>query len=114
MSNVLAEKSTRFPVVQQKLFYICLASLKQGINSRNEVGINKKELFNCLDIEKETKRYTRIKGEFEQLAHNSFVKFDTTDGFCQGFLICNIRLAKKYLLCTVQRLLFAVGTGISE
>lgn len=95
MSNVLAEKSTRFPVVQQKLFYICLASLKQGINSRNEVGINKKELFNCLDIEKETKRYTRIKGEFEQLAHNSFVKFDTTDGFCQGFLICNIRLAKN-------------------
>ena len=95
MSNVLAEKSTRFPVVQQKLFYICLASLKQGINSRNEVGINKKELFNCLDIEKETKRYTRIKGEFEQLAYNSFVKFDTTDGFCQGFLICNIRLAKN-------------------
>ena len=95
MSNVLAEKSTRFPVVQQKLFYICLASLKQGINSRNEVGINKKELFNCLDIEKETKRYTRIKGEFEQLAHNSFVKFDTTDGFCQGFLLCNIRLAKN-------------------
>lgn len=95
MSNVLAEKSTRFPVAQQKLFYICLASLKQGINSRNEVGINKKELFNCLDIEKETKRYTRIKGEFEQLAHNSFVKFDTTDGFCQGFLICNIRLAKN-------------------
>lgn len=95
MSNVLAEKSTRFPVVQQKLFYICLASLKQGINSRNEVGINKKELFNCLDIEKEPKRYTRIKGEFEQLAHNSFVKFDTTDGFCQGFLICNIRLAKN-------------------
>lgn len=95
MSNVLAEKSTRFPVVQQKLFYICLAALKQGINSRNEVGINKKELFNYLDIEKETKRYTRIKGEFEQLAHNSFVKFDTTDGFCQGFLICNIRLAKN-------------------
>lgn len=95
MSNVLAEKSTRFPVVQQKLFYICLAALKQGINSKNEVGINKKELFNYLDIEKETKRYTRIKGEFEQLAHNSFVKFDTTDGFCQGFLICNIRLAKN-------------------
>lgn len=95
MSNILAEKSTRFSVVQQKLFYICLASLKQGINSKNEVEINKKELFNCLDIEKETKRYTRIKGEFEQLAHNSFVKFDTTDGFCQGFLICNIRLAKN-------------------
>lgn len=95
MSNILAEKSTRFSVVQQKLFYICLASLKQGINSKNEVGINKKELFNFLDIEKETKRYTRIKGEFEQLAHNSFVKFDTTDGFCQGFLICNIRLAKN-------------------
>lgn len=95
MSNILAKKSTRFSVVQQKLFYICLASLKQGINSKNEVEINKKELFNFLDIEKETKRYTRIKGEFEQLAHNSFVKFDTTDGFCQGFLICNIRLAKN-------------------
>lgn len=95
MSNILAEKSTRFSVVQQKLFYVCLASLKQGINSKNEVEINKQELFNCLDIEKENNRYTRIKGEFEQLAHNSFVEFKTTDGFCQGFLICNIRLAKN-------------------
>ena len=95
MSNILAEKSTRFSVLQQKLFYVCLASLKQGINSRNEVEINKLELFNCLGIEKETGRYTRIKGEFEQLAHNSFVQFDTTDGFCQGFLICNIRLSRN-------------------
>lgn len=95
MSNILAEKSTRFSVMQQKLFYVCLASLKQGINSRNEVEINKQELFNCLGIEKETGRYTRIKGEFEQLAHNSFVEFDTTDGFSQGFLIYNIRLSKN-------------------
>lgn len=95
MSNILAEKSTRFSVLQQKLFYVCLASLKQGINTRNEVEINKLELFNCLGIEKETGRYTRIKGEFEQLAHNSFVQFDTTDGFCQGFLICNIRLSRN-------------------
>ena len=95
MSNILAEKSTRFSVMQQKLFYVCIASLKHGINTRNEVEINKQELFNCLGIEKETGRYTRIKGEFEQLAHNSFVEFDTTDGFSQGFLIYNIRLSKN-------------------
>ena len=95
MSNILAEKSTRFSVMQQKLFYVCIASLKHGINTKNEVEINKQELFNCLGIEKETGRYTRIKGEFEQLAHNSFVEFDTTDGFSQGFLIYNIRLSKN-------------------
>lgn len=95
MSNILAEKSTRFSIVQQKLFYICLASLKHGTNSKNEVEINKQELFNYLDIEKENNRYIRIKKDFEQLAHNSFVEFDTTDGFSQGFLICNIRLSKN-------------------
>ena len=95
MSNILAEKSTRFSVMQHKLFYVCIASLKHGINTKNEVEINKQELFNCLGIEKETGRYTRIKGEFEQLAHNSFVEFDTTDGFSQGFLIYNIRLSKN-------------------
>lgn len=95
MSNILAEKSTRFSVVQQKLFYVCLASLKQGTNQKNEIQINKQELFNCLGIEKETGRYTRIKSEFEHLAHNSFVEFETTDGFSQGFLIYNIRLSKN-------------------
>ena len=48
MSNTLAEKSTRFTIIQQKMFYVCLASLKKGVNSKNEVEIDKQELFNYL------------------------------------------------------------------
>ena len=37
MSNTLAKKSTRFTVTQQKLFYVSIASLRNGLNENNEV-----------------------------------------------------------------------------
>ena len=94
MSNTLAKKSTRFSVTQQKLFYVSIASLRNGLNKNNEVEINKQELFNFLGIENETGRYTRIKKEFKQLADNSYIEFDTEDGFSCGSVIYNVRLSR--------------------
>ena len=75
MSNTLAEKSTRFTVFQQRLFYVSLASLKLNKNStktdeklekkeRNEVKINKQELFEYLSITKEV--YVNKNGNFNR------------------------------------------------
>ncbi len=95
MSNMLAEKSTRFTIIQQKMFYVCLASLKQGVNSKNEVEINKQELFNYLELENDTGRWTRIRQEFKKLAKNSYVEFGTDEEFCDGFLIYQFRSTRN-------------------
>lgn len=112
MSNTLAEKSTRFSIVQQKLFYVCLASLKHGVNSKNEVEINKQELFNYLELENDTGRWTRIRYEFKKLAKNSYIEFGTDEDFCDGFLIYSFRSTRNsifvrfndYYLPLVQQL----------
>lgn len=89
MSNILAEKSTRFSVIQQKLFYLSLASLKHGINDNNEVEIDKQELFDYLDISNQHDRYTRVREELDKLVTNSFIKFRTNDGYRDGCIICS-------------------------
>lgn len=112
MSNTLAEKSTRFSIVQQKLFYVCLASLKHGVNSKDEVEINKQELFNYLQLENDTRRWTRIRYEFKKLAKNSYIEFGTDEEFCDGFLIYSFRSTRNsifvrfndYYLPLVQQL----------
>lgn len=95
MSNMLAEKSTRFTIIQQKMFYVCLASLKQGVNSKNEVEINKQELFNYLNLTTDNNRWTRIRQEFKKLAKNSYVEFGTDEEFCDGFLIYQFRSTRN-------------------
>lgn len=112
MSNTLAEKSTRFSIVQQKLFYVCLASLKHGVNSKNEVEINKQELFNYLNLNTDNNRWTRIRYEFKKLAKNSYIEFGTDEDFCDGFLIYSFRSTRNsifvrfndYYLPLVQQL----------
>jgi hypothetical protein len=95
MSNTLAKKSTRFSVTQQKLFYVSIASLRNGLNERDEVAINKQELFNFLGIENETGRYTRIKKELDKLRDNSKIEFNSEDGFESGSIIRRVRLSKN-------------------
>ena len=95
MSNTLAEKSTRFTIIQQKMFYVCLASLKKGVNSKNEVEINKQELFNYLNLNTDNNRWTRIRYEFKKLAHNSYIEFGTDEEFCDGFLIYSFRSTRN-------------------
>lgn len=112
MSNTLAEKSTRFTIIQQKMFYVCLASLKQGVNSKNEVEIDKQELFNYLNLNTDNNRWTRIRYEFKKLAHNSYIEFGTDEEFCDGFLIYSFRSTRNsiyvrfndYYLPLVQQL----------
>lgn len=95
MSNTLAKKSTRFSVTQQKLFYVSIASLRNGLNERDEVAINKHELFNFLGIENETGRYTRIKKELDKLRDNSKIEFNSEDGFESGSIIRRVKLSKN-------------------
>ena len=112
MSNTLAEKSTRFTIIQQKMFYVCLASLKKGVNSKNEVEIDKQELFNYLNLNTDNNRWTRIRYEFKKLAHNSYIEFGTDEEFCDGFLIYSFRSTRNsiyvrfndYYLPLVQQL----------
>lgn len=112
MSNTLAEKSTRFTIIQQKMFYVCLASLKKGANSKNEVEIDKQELFNYLNLNTDNNRWTRIRYEFKKLAHNSYIEFGTDEDFCDGFLIYSFRSTRNsiyvrfndYYLPLVQQL----------
>lgn len=87
MSNILAKKSTRFSVTQQKLFYASLASLKCGVNERNEVKINKQELFNFLGMENDTSRWSRLRKELRQLAKNSYIEYGEDKELRDGFLI---------------------------
>nr|DAI60470.1 MAG TPA: DNA REPLICATION protein [Caudoviricetes sp.] len=87
MSNILAKKSTRFSVTQQKLFYASLASLKYGVNERNEVRINKQELFNLLGMESDNNRWSRLRKELRQLAENSYIEYGEDKEFKDGFLI---------------------------
>lgn len=100
MSNMLAEKSTRFTIIQQKMFYVCLASLKQGVNSKNEVEINKQELFNYLNLNTDNNRWTRIRYEFKKLAQNSYIEFGTDEEFCDGFLIYQFRSTRNSIYVT--------------
>ena len=105
MSNTLAEKSTRFTVFQQRLFYVSLASLKLDKNSTktdeklekkelNEVRINKQELFEYLSITNDNNRWTRVRNEFQKLASNSYIQFGDDDYYIDGFIICGVRSTK--------------------
>ena len=105
MSNTLAEKSTRFTVFQQRLFYVSLASLKLNKNStktdeklekkeRNEVKINKQELFEYLSITNDNNRWTRVRNEFQKLASNSYIHFGDDEEYADGFIICGVRSTK--------------------
>ena len=95
MSNILAEKNTFFTETQQKLFYVSIALLRNGVNIHDEVEINKQELFKFLGMENDTKRYDRLKKELDQLQHNSFIRFKDKDGYSSGFIIYNVRMTRN-------------------
>ena len=94
MSNTLAEKSTHFSVVQQKLFYISLAALKNGTNSDNEVIIDKKDLFDYLGLAQDTSRWTTLRYQLKKLRYNSEIEFSDGDHFDDGQLITGARSCK--------------------
>lgn len=95
MSNTLAQKATRFTALQQRLFYVTLASLKQGTNSKNEVRIDKQELFEYLGMNmNDTYRWSKLRYQFKRLRENSGIEFGTDEEFNDGFLITKVRSTK--------------------
>lgn len=94
MSNILAGKSTHFSVVQQKLFYISLAAVKNGTNSDNEVIIDKKDLFDYLGLAQDASRWTTLRYQLKKLRYNSEIEFSDGDHFDDGQLIIGARSCK--------------------
>lgn len=94
MSNILAERSTRFSLIQQRLFYISLISTQNGLNENNEVVIARNEfneLFECLGLTKDTSRWTTLRKQLEMLRDNSKIEFSDEKGFDDGQLIIGAR-----------------------
>lgn len=112
MSNILAEKNTYFTETQQKLFYVSIASLRNGVNIHDEVEINKHDLLEFLGMGNDTKRYDRLRKELKQLQLNSFIEFKDKDGYSSGCIIYNARMTRdtvyirfnNYYLPLVQNL----------
>lgn len=95
VSNILAKKNTYFTTTQQKLFYVSIASLRNGVNIHDEVEINKHDLLEYLGMENDSNRYTKLKKELDQLISNSFIRFEDEDGCSSGNLIYNTRITRN-------------------
>lgn len=91
MDNTLAESITHFSLMQQKIFYVALTSLKDGLNENDEVEIDKQELFKFLGMEKDHDRYTKLKKEADGIVESSSINF----GDWWGSLIRHIRLTRN-------------------
>lgn len=92
MDNVLATKSTKFTIDEQRLFYITLASIKPNQKS-NEIEISKKAMFNMLGFTSYS-NYSRIRQMFKKLAFASWIEFGDDEIFDDGFLFSAIRTTK--------------------
>lgn len=92
MDNVLATKSTKFTIDEQRLFYITLASIKPNQKS-NEIEISKKAMFNMLGFTSHS-NYSGIRQMFKKLAFASWIEFGDDEIFDDGFLFSAIRTTK--------------------
>lgn len=100
MDNMIATKSTKFTVEEQRLFYITLASIKPN-QKCNEIEIDKKAMFDMLGF-KSHHYYSRIRDMFKKLAKNSWIEFGNDEIFDDGFLISAIRTSKKKVYVTIS------------
>lgn len=114
MSNILAKKNTHFTETQQKLFYVSIASLRNGVNIHDEVEINKHELLKFLGLENDTKRYDRLKKELRQLQHNSFIRFKDKDGYSSGFIIYNVRMTRNTVYIRINNYYLPLLQNLSD
>lgn len=101
MDNVLATKSTKFTVEEQRLFYIILASIKPNQKS-DEIEISKKAMVKMLGF-KSHSIYSRIRPMFKKLASNSWIEFGDDEIFDDGFLFSSIRSTKTKVYVTVKK-----------
>lgn len=101
MDNVLAMKTTRFTVEEQRLFYITLASIKPNQKS-DEIEIDKKSMFNMLGF-KSKSNYMRIRQMFKKLAMASWIEYGDDEIFEDGFLFASIRTTKHKVYVKVTK-----------
>lgn len=101
MDNVLAMKTTRFTVEEQRLFYITLASIKPNQKS-DEIEIDKKSMFDMLGF-KSKSNYMRIRQMFKKLAMASWIEYGDDEIFEDGFLFASIRTTKHKVYVKVAK-----------
>lgn len=114
MSNILAEKNTHFTETQQKLFYVSIASLRNGVNIHDEVEINKQELLNFLGLENDNNRYSKLKKELKQLMDNSFIRFEDKDGYSSGFIIYNAKVTRSTVYIRINSYYLPLLQNLSD
>lgn len=100
MDNVLAMKSTRFTVEEQRLFYITLASIKPKQKS-NIIEIDKKAVLDMLGFKSQA-QYSRLRGMFKKLAHASWIEFGDNEIFDDGFLFYKCKSTKRKIYIYVD------------
>lgn len=100
MDNVLAMKSTRFTVEEQRLFYITLASIKPNQKS-NIIEIDKKAVLDMLGFKSQA-QYSRLRGMFKKLAHASWIEFGDNEIFDDGFLFYKCKSTKRKIYIYVD------------
>lgn len=100
MDNMIATKSTKFTVDEQRLFYITLASIKPD-QKGNEIEIDKKAMMDMLGFTSQS-YYSRIRSMFKKLAKNSWIEFGDDEIFDDGFLISGIRTSKRKVYVTIS------------
>lgn len=114
MSNILAKKNTYFTTTQQKLFYVSIASLRNGVNVHDEVEINKHDLLEFLGMENDSNRYTKLKKELDELVKNSFIRFEDKDGYSCGNLIYNTRITRNTVYIRINNYYLPLLQNLSD
>lgn len=114
MSNILAKKNTYFTTTQQKLFYVSIASLRNGVNVHDEVEINKHDLLEFLGMENDSNRYTKLKKELDELVKKSFIRFEDKDGYSCGNLIYNTRITRNTVYIRINNYYLPLLQNLSD
>ena len=102
MSNTLIVKSTKFTVVEQKIFYMCLLCISKAMIKDDEVFIEKKKFINKLGLSN-SHAYTDIRNSFKNIIKNSYIQFTDGDNFNDGVIICNVKTSGKYFVVKFNR-----------
>lgn len=99
MDDQLINKSTKFSVEEQRLFYITLASIKPNQMDK-EIEIDKKTMFDVLGF-KSNSNYARIQTMFKKLVLNSYVEFEDYQTAKDGFLFTSVRTTRHKVYITI-------------
>lgn len=113
MDNALITKSTKMNGTYQKLFYICLASIKP-YQTGNEVIIKKKDIYDLMGY-KNKADYTSMRYRFKQLMMKSLFEFEEDEENWEcGFLITNVRSTRHDIIVQFNNQFMPLLTHLSQ